>query len=69
MNEHPTFTITLYWSEEQGAYVGQVEELVGVASSGSTYEEALASTLEAIRWWQEMTTRQPRPPAQPEQQS
>jgi predicted RNase H-like HicB family nuclease len=31
--------------------------VVGVAGSGSTYEEALASALEAIRWWQEMTTR------------
>ena len=53
MNEQPTFTITLSWSEEEGAYIGQAEDLVGVAGSGSTYEEALASVLEAIRWRQE----------------
>ena len=67
MNEQLTFTITLYWSEEQGAYIGQVEDLVGVAGSGSSYEEALASALEAIRWWQEMSARQAIPPTQPEQ--
>ena len=66
MNEQSTFTIILRWSEEQGAYIGQAPEIVGVEGSGSTYEEALASVLEAIRWWQEMSTRQPTPPVQPE---
>ena len=49
MNEHPTFTIILRWDEQQSAYIGQVPEIVGVEDSGSTYEEALASVLEAIR--------------------
>lgn len=66
MNEQLTYTLILRWSEEQTAYVGQVQELVGIEGSGSTYEEALASVLEAIRWWQETSTRQPTPPAQTE---
>ena len=49
MNEQLTYTIILHWSEEQGAYMGQAQELVGIEGSGSTYEEALASVLEAIR--------------------
>jgi predicted RNase H-like HicB family nuclease len=53
MNEQPTFTIILRWNEKQRAYTGQVQEVVGVEGSGSTYEEALASTLEALRWWRE----------------
>lgn len=53
MNEHPTFTIILRWSKEHRAYVGQVQELLGVEGSGNTYEEALASVLQAIRWLQE----------------
>ena len=67
MNEQLTYTIILRWSEEQGAYIGQVQELVGIEGTGSTYEEALAATLEAIRWWQEMSTKQStQPPTQPE---
>jgi predicted RNase H-like HicB family nuclease len=62
MNEQRTYTIILHWSEEQGAYSGQIEDLVGVEGTGSTYEDALASTLEAIRWWQAMITRQASPP-------
>ena len=57
MNEHLTFTIILRWSEEQSAYVGQVEDLIGLEGTGSTYEDALASTLEAMRWWQENRVR------------
>lgn len=53
MNEHPTFAIILRWSKEHRAYVGHVHELLGVEGSGKTYEEALASVLQVIRWLQE----------------
>ena len=43
------FTVILRWSEEQGASIGQVQKLVGIEGTSSTYEEALASVLEAIR--------------------
>lgn len=49
MNEHLTYTIILRWDEQQSVYVGQATEIVGVEGSGSTYEEALASVLEAMR--------------------
>lgn len=49
MSNHPTFPIILRWSEEQGASIGQVQKLVGIEGTSSTYEEALASVLEAIR--------------------
>jgi predicted RNase H-like HicB family nuclease len=52
-NAHLTYTITLSWNEEEGAYIGQAQELVGIKGTGNTYEDALASLLEAIRWWRE----------------
>ena len=55
MREQDTFTILLRWSEQEGAYMGEVPDLVGVQGTGSTYEEALASVLEAIRWWHKMS--------------
>lgn len=66
MSNHPTFPIILRWSEEQGASIEQVQKLAGVEGTVSTYEEALASVPEAIRWWQEMSARQPTPPVYPE---
>lgn len=53
MNEQSTFTIILRWNGKQRAYTGQVQELVGVEGTGSSYQEALASVLEAMRWWRE----------------
>ena len=53
MNERPMYTLILRWREKQRAYIGQVQELVGVEGTGSSYQEALASTLEAMRWWSE----------------
>lgn len=53
MSRHPTFTVVLRWSHAQHAYIGQVQELPGVEGSGTSYEEALASVLQALRWRQE----------------
>jgi predicted RNase H-like HicB family nuclease len=69
MHEHHTYTIWLRWNEDHQGYLAEVPELPTVEGSGKTYEEALASVLEAIRWWQEMTTRQAIPPAQPESEA
>ena len=41
------------WSTVHNAYLGQVQELDGVEGSGKSYEEALASVLQALRWRQE----------------
>jgi predicted RNase H-like HicB family nuclease len=53
MSEHLTYTIWLRWSKGHQAYFAEVPGLPGVQGSGKTYEEALASVLEAIRWWRE----------------
>ena len=45
-----------------GRFIERVQELVGVEDTGNTYKDALASILEAIRWWHEMSTRQASPP-------
>lgn len=55
MQKQDTFTLTLSWSEEQQVYIGKVQDVVGVEGTGSTYEEALASVLEALRWWRQMS--------------
>lgn len=60
-------TIWLRWSEDHQAYLAEAPELPGVEGSGKTYEEALASVLEAIRWWQEQGVELSGPsPAQPD---
>lgn len=48
-----TYTIVLRWSAQAQGYAAEVPAIPGCEGSGSTYEEALASALEAIRWWQE----------------
>lgn len=53
MNKKKRYTILLRWSTAQNAYLGQVQELDGVEGSGKSYEEALASVLQALRWRQE----------------
>ncbi len=53
MRQDSPYTITLRWSEPQHVFIAQVQELPGCEGSGATYETALASVLEAIRWWHE----------------
>ncbi len=53
MHQQGTFTLMLSWSKEQQVYIGKVPDVVGVEGTGSTYEEALASLLEAMRWWRQ----------------
>jgi predicted RNase H-like HicB family nuclease len=52
MRAQDMFSILLRWSRDQQVYIGTVPDLVGVEGTGNTYEEALASVREAIRWWQ-----------------
>ena len=55
MREEDTLSILLQWSEDQQVFIGTVPDLVGVEGTGNTYEAALASVREAIRWWQQMS--------------
>jgi len=43
--------VTIYWSEEDEAFVAEAPELPGCAAHGPTAETALASAQEAIRLW------------------
>ena len=63
MNEQPTFTMIHCQIEQQDASIGQIQEMAGIEGTGSTYEEALASVLEVLHWWQKMRTRQSIPQA------
>ena len=55
MRAQDMFNLLLQWNKEQQVYIGTVPELVGVEGTGNTYEEALASVREAIRWWHRMS--------------
>ena len=50
---HYPYTIVLRWSEQEHLYRAEVPAIKGCEGSGDSYEAALASVLEAIRWWQE----------------
>jgi predicted RNase H-like HicB family nuclease len=54
IRKQDTLSILLHWSRDQQVYIGTVPDLVGVEGTGNTYEEALASVREAIRWWHQM---------------
>ena len=41
--------ITLYWSEEDDAYLAEVPELPGCMADGRTYQEALGNAERIIR--------------------
>jgi predicted RNase H-like HicB family nuclease len=43
--------ITVYWSDEDQAYVAEVRELPGCMAHGDTEESALANANEAIQLW------------------
>jgi predicted RNase H-like HicB family nuclease len=50
---HYPYTIILRWSEQDQIYRAEVPAIPGCEGSGHTYEAALASALDAIRWWHE----------------
>jgi predicted RNase H-like HicB family nuclease len=41
----------LYWSNEDSAFIAEVPELPGCIAHGTSREEALANTNEAIQLW------------------
>jgi predicted RNase H-like HicB family nuclease len=45
------YEIILYWSEDDGAYIAEVPELLGCMAHGPTQVEALSSANEAILLW------------------
>ena len=47
------YEITLYWSEEDKAFIAEVPELSGCAADGMTRQEALANIETVISEWLE----------------
>lgn len=45
------YEITVYWSDEDDAYIASVRDLPGCSGDGATYHEALSSAEKAIRLW------------------
>jgi len=45
------YEVTIYWSEEDAAFIAEVPELPGCAAHGPTQEDALSNALDAIRLW------------------
>jgi predicted RNase H-like HicB family nuclease len=48
------YTITIFWSDEDNAYIGVVEELKGCSAWGETYEDALREVRSAMELWLEV---------------
>lgn len=48
------YTITIFWSDEDRAYIAVAEELEGCSARGETYEDALKEVRQAIRLWLEV---------------
>ena len=59
------YEVTLYWSEEDNAFVAEAPELPGCAADGSTYQEALANLEIVIQEWIETAKQLGRPIPQP----
>ncbi|PMB45152.1 hypothetical protein CEN39_27480 [Fischerella thermalis CCMEE 5201] len=47
----PCYKISLYWSEEDQAFIAEVPELPGCAADGETYQEALQNVEIIMQEW------------------
>ncbi len=45
------YEVTIYWSEEDDAYIAEVPQLGGCAAHGVSQEEALRNAQDAISLW------------------
>ncbi len=59
------YEIILYWSDEDGAFIGEVPELPGCAADGATRQEALANVEIVIQEWIETARELGRPIPEP----
>ena len=59
------FTVVVYWSEEDHAFIAEVPELPGCAADGRTRRKALANAEVIIREWIETAKELGRPIPQP----
>ena len=45
------YQVTVYWSDEDGAYLAEVPELPGCMADGETYTEAMETAHVIMREW------------------
>jgi predicted RNase H-like HicB family nuclease len=55
------YTINLYWSQDDQAFIAKVPELAGCATDGPTYAEAVANAKVVIQQWIETAQHLGRP--------
>ena len=61
------YEITLYWSEEDKAFIAEVAELTGCAADGKSYQEALQNVETIMQEWIETAKELGRTIPEPEQ--
>ena len=59
------YTIIIYWSKEDKAFIAEVPELPGCMADGKTYQEALANAEVIIQEWVETAKELDRPIPRP----
>ncbi len=59
------YTIIIYWSKEDKAFIAEVPKLPGCMADGKTYQEALAKAEVIIQEWVETAKEFGRPIPQP----
>ena len=57
----PRYEVIIYWSAEDAAFIAEVPELLGCATDGATYQEALANVEVIISEWIETAKEEGRP--------
>jgi len=65
MREMFRYEVTIYWSDEDQAFIAEVPELPGCAADGATYQEALANVEVVIQEWIETAQELGRPIPEP----
>jgi predicted RNase H-like HicB family nuclease len=61
-----SYIMTIYWSEEDQAFIAEAPELPGCAADGATRQEAVANLEVVIQEWIETAQELNRPIPQPQ---
>lgn len=59
------YTVIIYWSDEDEAFIAEVPELPGCMADGDSYQEALANVELVIEEWIETARELGRPIPEP----
>ena len=61
----PRYEITIYWSDDDQAFIAEVPELPGCMADGQTYQEAIANAEVVMREWIQTAKELGRPVPEP----